>query len=76
MACVTACPSGVRYDRLIEAARTWTEEPPPGPGPGRPGPLSAGTGRYGPPSSPTFPTRGGCGPLAAPLLRGAAIGPA
>ena len=30
MACVTACPSGVRYDRLIEAARTWTEEPPPG----------------------------------------------
>jgi glycolate oxidase iron-sulfur subunit len=34
MACVTACPSGVRYDRLIEAARTWTEEPPPGPSPG------------------------------------------
>jgi glycolate oxidase iron-sulfur subunit len=33
MACVTACPSGVRYDRLIEAARTWTEEPWPGPGP-------------------------------------------
>jgi glycolate oxidase iron-sulfur subunit len=33
MACVTACPSGVRYDRLIEAARTWTEEPPPGPRP-------------------------------------------
>jgi glycolate oxidase iron-sulfur subunit len=33
MACVTACPSGVRYDRLIEAARTWTEEPSPGPGP-------------------------------------------
>jgi glycolate oxidase iron-sulfur subunit len=37
MACVTACPSGVRYDRLIEAARTWIEEPPPGltPGPAR-----------------------------------------
>ena len=30
MACVPACPSGVRYDRLIEAARTWTEEPPAG----------------------------------------------
>ncbi|HEY6278131.1 MAG TPA: heterodisulfide reductase-related iron-sulfur binding cluster [Streptosporangiaceae bacterium] len=30
MACLPACPSGVRYDRLIEAARTWTEEPPPG----------------------------------------------
>jgi glycolate oxidase iron-sulfur subunit len=27
MACVTACPSGVRYDRLIEAARGWAEEP-------------------------------------------------
>ena len=33
MACVPACPSGVRYDRLIEAARSWTEEPPPGPPP-------------------------------------------
>jgi glycolate oxidase iron-sulfur subunit len=30
MACVTACPSGVRYDRLIEAARGWTEDPPAG----------------------------------------------
>src|SRR6202161_3074670 len=33
MACVAACPSGVRYDRLIEAARSWAEEPPPGAGP-------------------------------------------
>jgi len=33
MACVPACPSGVRYDRLIEAARSWTEEPPSGPPP-------------------------------------------
>src|SRR5215472_4232416 len=23
MACVPACPSGVRYDKLIEAARSW-----------------------------------------------------
>jgi len=30
MACVPACPSGVRYDRLIEAARTWSQEPPAG----------------------------------------------
>jgi glycolate oxidase iron-sulfur subunit len=28
MACVPACPSGVRYDRLIEAARSWQEDPP------------------------------------------------
>ena len=26
MACVPACPSGVRYDLLIEAARTWGED--------------------------------------------------
>ena len=25
MACMTACPSGVKYDVLIEAARGWTE---------------------------------------------------
>jgi glycolate oxidase iron-sulfur subunit len=27
MACMTACPSGVQYDQLIEAAWTWTESP-------------------------------------------------
>ncbi len=27
MACVPACPSGVRYDKLIEAARSWATEP-------------------------------------------------
>src|SRR5580704_5219814 len=26
MACMTACPSGVQYDQLIEAGRVWTEE--------------------------------------------------
>ena len=26
MACVTACPSGVQYDQIIEAARDWTEQ--------------------------------------------------
>ena len=30
MACVPACPSGVQYDRLIGAARGWSEEPPGG----------------------------------------------
>jgi glycolate oxidase iron-sulfur subunit len=37
MACVPACPSGVRYDRLIGAARSWVEEPPGG----APAPLPA-----------------------------------
>jgi glycolate oxidase iron-sulfur subunit len=26
MACMTACPSGVQYDQIIEAARVWTQE--------------------------------------------------
>jgi len=26
MACMTACPSGVQYDRVIEAARVWAED--------------------------------------------------
>ena len=29
MACVPACPSGVRYDKLIEAARSWAAGPEP-----------------------------------------------
>jgi glycolate oxidase iron-sulfur subunit len=39
MACMTACPSGVQYDQLIEAARVWTEEARPylpAPGGGKP----------------------------------------
>jgi glycolate oxidase iron-sulfur subunit len=35
MGCVTACPSGVRYDRLIEAVRSWPGQPAGGQGPGR-----------------------------------------
>jgi glycolate oxidase iron-sulfur subunit len=40
MACMPACPSGVRYDRLIEAARAWAEEPESAPEPApAPGPA-------------------------------------
>ncbi len=28
MACMTACPSGVQYDRLIESARSWQPDEP------------------------------------------------
>jgi glycolate oxidase iron-sulfur subunit len=49
MACVPACPSGVRYDRLIEAARTWVEDSRerPGPGDGAYHSSSAGNEPYG-----------------------------
>jgi glycolate oxidase iron-sulfur subunit len=42
MACVPACPSGVRYDRLIEAARSWAADPP------APVPSPAGSAPAGP----------------------------
>jgi Fe-S oxidoreductase len=29
MACMTACPSGVQYDQIIEAGRVWAEAPAP-----------------------------------------------
>jgi glycolate oxidase iron-sulfur subunit len=54
MACVTACPSGVRYDRLIEAARGWAEEPAATPAP--PGPPSSAEPRHAP-SPPPGPAR-------------------
>src|SRR5208283_2883220 len=41
MACMTACPSGVQYDRLIEAARAWTDDPAHAPA------VNAGTGAAG-----------------------------
>src|SRR5260370_1220617 len=61
MACVTACPSGVRYDRLIEAARGWAEEPAATPAP--PGPPSSAEPRRAPspPPGPARPPRGAAG---------------
>jgi glycolate oxidase iron-sulfur subunit len=52
MACMTACPSGVQYDQIIEAAREWTEAGvnPLSAGPagdGRAGDGRAGDGRTG-----------------------------
>jgi len=50
MACVPACPSGVRYDRLIEAARSWAADPSEA-GPAGAGPAEAGPVRALPPRS-------------------------
>ena len=66
MACMTACPSGVQYDQLIEAARVWTEEARFWPGASRGGAGGrasgrCGTGSRGRPSSRCSPTPGGCG---------------
>ncbi len=69
MACMTACPSGVQYDQLIEVARVWTEEarsePAPVPSPTFP-PLPVvwpgrGIARRGRRSSRCSRTPGGCG---------------
>ncbi len=48
MACMTACPSGVQYDQLIEAARTWAEQAPAGAGGDAASQLDGTTGRSGP----------------------------
>ena len=44
MACMTACPSGVQYDQLIEAARVWTEHPRQAPAEASAGPVDAWAG--------------------------------
>ena len=44
MACVPACPSGVQYDRLIEAARSWTDDPAHAPAVAPPGGVAAENG--------------------------------
>ena len=67
MACVPACPSGVRYDRLIEAARSWAEEPPPAAAPARCRPGPGGTGRPRAAIFATFPYPRRLRPLLAPL---------
>ena len=51
MACVPACPSGVRYDRLITAARSWQEDSPPA----EAGAAPSGAAPTGPP--PVIPAR-------------------
>jgi glycolate oxidase iron-sulfur subunit len=49
MACMTACPSGVQYDQIIEAAREWTEAAAYDPAPdGKPAKFISVTGELGP----------------------------
>jgi glycolate oxidase iron-sulfur subunit len=67
MACVPACPSGVRYDKLIEAARTWAEEPPAGAGPPPLPPRSRRERAIRAAIFATFPYPGRLRPLLAPL---------
>ena len=56
MACVPACPSGVRYDRLITAARSWQEDSPPAEAGAAPsGAAPSGAAPSGPP--PVIPAR-------------------
>jgi glycolate oxidase iron-sulfur subunit len=63
MACMTACPSGVQYDQIIEAARVWTEEAEREPEPAESGALGAlgalagrgGRGRLGANVAPAAP---------------------
>jgi glycolate oxidase iron-sulfur subunit len=52
MACLTACPSGVRYDRLIGAARSWAAEPP---GQQAPQPTGTDGSAARPPAAPGRP---------------------
>ena len=61
MACVPACPSGVRYDRLIEAARSWAEEPPAGAARAAAAAVAPGASAPGPRSSRRSLTRAGSG---------------
>jgi glycolate oxidase iron-sulfur subunit len=60
MACMTACPSGVQYDQIIEAAREWTESA---------GTGSAGTGGSWAEPGPAGPAPGGSVPEARRPLR-------
>src|SRR6266568_1335627 len=60
MACMTACPSGVQYDQLIEAARVWTEEArSSGPAPVQPAGPDLARARRGFAARPAVGVRGG-----------------
>src|SRR5215831_8994880 len=63
MACMTACPSGVQYDQIIEAGREWTEEAAGAAG------VSGMRGMLGAAGAPGAPGAAGGGPAAPPTRR-------
>ena len=72
MACMTACPSGVQYDQIIEAARDWTEA---GVNPLAGGGAGVGESRSEPGAAVSARSAAPMAPTRSAVTAGAASGP-